>query len=245
MRTCESPHFTPVPLASAFTTQRDALPDRLKCPPRYRGRYGRHVVRGMPFLFGEADGANVVLLESEERSIDLGGSHASYLVFVHVVADATDVHTAGWARDEAHGDQLGGVVAEYELSYSDGSMRSVPIVRRFAIQQARCTWGSAPFACVPAAEVEVVPTADEALAIGREPRSKLAPVRVASSRQQRAPSLTCSGSTLRNPEPEVPLPHWFCRPVRSDRRSTADADGSGRASVATWGAACRLRPPEA
>src|SRR6476646_12242645 len=140
MRTWESPHFTPVPLASAFTTQRSALPDRLKCPPRYRGRYGRHVIRGMPFLFGEADGANVLLLASDELSIDLGGSRASYLVFVHVVEDATDVHTSGWARDDAHGDRLGGVVAEYELSYSEGWRRSVPIVRRFAIQQARCSW---------------------------------------------------------------------------------------------------------
>jgi len=166
----------------------------------------------MPFLFGEADGANVVLLESEELSIDLGDSRAGYLVFVHVVEDATDVHTAGWARDEAHGDQLGRVVAEYELSYADGSIRSVPIVRRFAIQQARCTWGSAPFACVPAAEVEVVPTADEALAVGRAPL-QLAPVRVASvaGEEGSEPGLLWIYA-LKNPEPDVPLRALVCRP---------------------------------
>ena len=212
MRTRESPHFAPVSLASAFTVPRSALPERLQCPPRYGGRHGRQVIRGMPFLFGEADGANVVLLESDELSIDLGGSRASYLVFVHVVEDATDVGT-GWARDDAHGDRLGGVVAEYELSYSDGSIRSVPIVRRFAIQQARCSWGSAPFACVPAAEVEVVPTADEALAIGREPSEQLAPVRVAAvaAAEGSEPGLLWIYA-LKNPEPEVPLRALVCRP---------------------------------
>jgi hypothetical protein len=167
----------------------------------------------MPFLFGQADGTNVVLLESDEVSIDLAGSRASYLMFVHVVEDATDVHTAGWARDAAHGDQLGDVVAEYELDYSDGSTRSVPIVRRFAIQQARCTWGSAPFACVPAAEVEVVPTADEALAVGREPSQQLAPVRVASvaAAEGSEPGLLWIYA-LKNPEPGIPLRALVLRP---------------------------------
>jgi hypothetical protein len=167
----------------------------------------------MPFLFGDADGANVVLLDSEEVSVDLGGARASYLLFVHVVEDATDVHVAGWARDEAHGDRLGGVVAEYELAYSDGSTRSTPIARRFAIQQARCTWGSAPFACVPAADVEVLPTADEALAVGRQPAQQLAPVRVASvaGAYGSEPGLLWIYA-LKNPEPDVPLADLVCHP---------------------------------
>src|SRR4029453_14180895 len=49
-----------------------------------------------------------------------------------------------------------------------GAPRGRPAApRRFAIQQARYSWGSAPFACVPALDDDVAPAAEEALATGQ------------------------------------------------------------------------------
>jgi hypothetical protein len=179
MTTRESPHFTPVSLAGHFNAQRGALPVGLQCPPRFAERYGRQVIRGMPFLFGEAGLANVVLLDSDEVSVDLDGARASYLLVVHVVEESADMSYFRFDLEEGQGYGLGGVVSEYELMYEDGSTVSTPVLRRFAIQQARCGWGSAPFACVPAAEDRVIPLADEALAVGNpvDPLVGLIPTR--------------------------------------------------------------------
>jgi hypothetical protein len=169
----------------------------------------------MPFLLGDLEGPNVALLAGDSLRTDLGGAVASYVLLVHVVEDAADMSRVGWARDEADGDRLGGVVSEYELAFADGSTESTSILRRFAIQQARCTWGSAPFACVPAADPEVLQTADEALAVGRQPSQELAPVRVSSVAG--AGDTTEPGGllwiyALKNPKPDSALRALVCHP---------------------------------
>ncbi len=142
----------------------------------FAGRHGVQTIRGMPFDVGEAGGADVVLLDREPVSIELDGVRATYVVFVHVVEDvvmgalegSADGTLVASAR-EAAGTRLGGLVSEYELEYEDGSTVAVPILRRFAIQQARYVWGSMPFACVAAAEDLVFPSLTEAFALGRLP----------------------------------------------------------------------------
>jgi len=208
-----SPHFTPVPLEGAFNLQRADLPGELRTPRRFANLYGAQTIRGMPFSFGPADHANVVLLDDEAVSIGFDGATATYVLFVHTAEDAAEGAGRAWARDDADGDRLGGLVSEYVLAYEDGSSKSASILRRFAIQQARCSWGSAPFACVPAADGQVMLTTDEALELGLQPTKQLAPTRAASVAgvDSTDPGLLWIYA-LMNPKPEVPLRAVVCRP---------------------------------
>jgi hypothetical protein len=224
-----SPHFATVALEGAFNALRADLPGGLRTPASFAGRHGRQAIRGMPFDFGEAPGADVVLLDREPVAVELGGARATYVLFVHVVEDAAgpadesaDEALAVAAR-EAAGTRLGGLVSEYELEYEDGSTASTPILRRFAIQQARYVWGSMPFACVAAAEDLVLPSAAEALALRRAP--ELPPKVGGVGQELRA--LPAAKSTivgdgpdggvvwiyaLANATPERPLRRAICRP---------------------------------
>ena len=180
--------------------------------------YGQRTIRGMPFVFGEEESANVLRLDSEAVSIDLGGARARYVVFVHAVEDATEMGDHGWPRDEAHGDRLGGVVSEYELEYDDGSTASTPILRRFAIQQARYSWGSAPFACLPAEDDKVLLAADEVASLGQSLPATF--FGLAPTRSEVAYELGMSPEdpgilwlyALTNLKPECPLRAVVCRP---------------------------------
>jgi hypothetical protein len=167
MRKPSSSHFTTVVLEGVFNACRADLPEALRTPALFAECYGTQTIRGIPFAFGGASGANVVLLDGETVSIDIGGARATYVVFVHAVEDVATNYLDGLAEGEVNGYELGGRVSDYELRYEDGSMTRVPILRRFAIQQARYGWGSAPFSCVPAAEDEVFPSGEEAQLLGR------------------------------------------------------------------------------
>ena len=210
----QSPHFTPLRLDAAFNVSRDALPERLRCPPRFRDRYAQQVVRGIPVLFGDAGRPNVILLDRDEVVVDVGGATASYVLLVHVVEEASDMNTyRGADQEDGDGYRLGGLVSDYELRYEDGSTAATSILRRFAIQQARCGWGSAPFACVPAAEDKVIEPAQEALARG-------APVvGFSPTRTQAASSYMLSPNdgllwmyALPNPRPDAPIATMTLRP---------------------------------
>ena len=212
-----SPHFRALDLTSTYNTRRASLPAPLACPGRYATLFDSHVVRGMPFLFGPPDGPNVVLLDKESVRIALGGATATYLLVVHVVEDASEVPPVGWARHDGDGDRLGNTVSEYELVFTDGSTAAVPVLRRFAIQQARCLFGSAPFACVPAADPSVLLTADEALALGRPAATPFASTRVAAVPGGADPPGLLWIYALPNPRPDSPLDTLICRP--RDERS--------------------------
>ena len=56
------------------------------------------VVRGCPFSFGPADARNVVQLGSEDVRVDLGGAKATYVLFVHAVADVATDYLEGFAE---------------------------------------------------------------------------------------------------------------------------------------------------
>lgn len=209
-----SPHFSSVPLAQAFNARRGDLPERLRTPGDFAGLHGDQVIRGMPFAFGPTSDENVVKLDDEAVSIELGEAQATYIMIVHAVEDATDVAGTFWPPDEAHGDRLGGTVSEYELAYSDGTTASTPILRRFAIQQARYSWGSAPFACVPAADDEALLNAEEAAELGEvpAPSAVFLPTRVLTAYEQGKGSGLLWLYALPNPRPEVPLRALVCRP---------------------------------
>lgn len=165
-----SPHFVPVSLDRSFNVRRSDLPEALRTPTRFIDAHGTQTIRGMPFAFGAAGRPNVVLLDRAPIAIELDPADATYVVFAHVAEDVS-TDDAGPAPARVDGSVTGGVVAEYTLEYDDGSQRAVPIVRRFAIQQARCQGVAlaAPFACVAALEDHVFPSVDEAQALGRFP----------------------------------------------------------------------------
>jgi hypothetical protein len=156
-----------VSLDGVYNARRADLPDVLRTPTRLADAYGIEAIRGMPFAFGGPDGPDVLLLDGHEISIELGSGRATYVLFLHAVEDVATNYLDGLADSQIDGCELGDLVSEYELEYGDGSVAQVPVLRRFAIQQARYEWGSAPFACVPAAEDEVFPSADEMQLLAR------------------------------------------------------------------------------
>ncbi len=65
--------------------------------------------------------------------------------------------------------ELGQAVSDYMLEYADGTTATIPILRRFAIQQSRIAWGASPFAALPASDSAVFATASELQQLGRVP----------------------------------------------------------------------------
>ncbi len=167
--------FTPLPLAAAFNRDRAALDEPLRL--QLAEGCGRQTCRGIPFEFGAARQANVILLDSEEVHIAVDDVRATYVVFAHIVEDRSqqrrpdlaDVAGASQFSSALTGNELGDLVAEYQLEYADGSTESSAIRRRFAIQQARVGWGASPFAAAPHRPESIVPTVSESLALGRMP----------------------------------------------------------------------------
>lgn len=164
--------FKPISLSSAYNRDRAALdePLRVELPEAF----GAQSLRGIPFQFGESAGHNVILLDGDEIRIPVAEMRATYIVFAHSVEDkpqplSADLAGASHASKALTGNELGDLVAEYQLEYADGSRESMPIRRRFAIQQARIGWGASPFAATPHRDDAVVRTVSEALSLGRMP----------------------------------------------------------------------------
>lgn len=156
-----SPCFQPVSLSGACNLQRGHLAETLRPPRRFLNTHGTVAIRGVPFDFGSVDRPDVILLERDDVAVDLDGAQATYILIVHAVEDIATNYQSGFAQGIVDGVELGNLVSEYRLEHADGSMTVVPVLRRFAIQQARYQWGSTPFACVPAADDVAAPSAEE------------------------------------------------------------------------------------
>ncbi|MDE2950436.1 MAG: CehA/McbA family metallohydrolase [Chloroflexota bacterium] len=173
-----SDRFTPLPLASAFNRDRSALdePLRLQLPDGF----GPQTCRGIPFEFGPPGEANVILLDSDAVRIPVDKLQATYIVFAHIVEDKpqaltpdlADVDRAAQFPSALTGNELGDLVAEYQIEYVDGSLETIPIRRRFAIQQARIGWGASPFAAATHQEDTIISTVTESLSLGRMPGAR-------------------------------------------------------------------------
>src|SRR5215207_5947097 len=161
-----SPHFTPLSLAPVFNADRATLDGGLQ--PRTGSvpdwslsqAFGERIFRGIPFVLGEPNRPNVILLsESAGGDVRIEGApfHATYLVFLHAVEDWQVPEPAGFApvgpaplAGRNDGNELGRRVSDYILDYGDGARVETSILRRFAIQQRHITWGPSPFAAIPA-----------------------------------------------------------------------------------------------
>jgi len=204
VRVPASPHFSTVSLDAVFNARRDELPEALRAP-RDGEFFGERVIGGKPFAFGGAGEANVVLLDATEVEVRLGSARATYVLFVHAVADVATSYLTGFADSGTDGNTLGGTVSQYTLRYEGGGTESTPILRRFAIQQSRIGWGASPFAAVPAREDQVVRPVAEQIAVDGTANTPfgIAECRHASARDSDADLLWIYA--LPNPHPDRPL----------------------------------------
>jgi hypothetical protein len=169
MKIPPAPHFTPLTLDHTFTVDSQTLTDGLR-PPSDAAQYtGVQQILGMPFRCGPPDGANAILLDKEPVLLDLAGYGATYVLFLHMVEDRITNYLEGFADSAVDGNELGHLVAEYTLEFADGATTTVPIRRRFAIQQPRIRWGASAFEAVPARPPSVFHTVTEDLGLGRMP----------------------------------------------------------------------------
>ena len=175
MRIPTSPHFTPLSLDGSFNCRRESLDDALRLA--HIEAFGSQVYRGIPFDFGGVGQLNGILLDGEAIRVSAGGIKATFIIFAHAVEDKPIQLTPDLAdyRGGKHppgtltGNELGALAAEYQLVYDDGAAETVPIHRRFGVQQARIGWGASAFAAVPHHNDVVQPTVSESLRLGRMP----------------------------------------------------------------------------
>ncbi|MCY3781613.1 MAG: CehA/McbA family metallohydrolase [Chloroflexi bacterium] len=169
--------FIPLPLDNGYNCDRETLDESLKL--RGDDAYGDCAYRGIPFEFGAAGQPNAILLDGGEVSVAAGDRRATYVVFAHIVEDRAltltpdlkDFQGPQHHEGATPGNDLGDLVAEYQLHYADGSVAALPIRRRFAIQQARIDWGASAFAAVPHQQDRVRGSTAEAFALGRKPET--------------------------------------------------------------------------
>ena len=200
-----SAHFIPLDLATQYNIDRSALDQPLRPPPDVAQLHGDSSFLGIPFRLGPANQPNVILLEQSPVTIETGNLDATYLLFAHAVADRVTNYQEGFADYSIDGNELGDHVADYTLEYADGERVTVPILRRFAIQQSRIQWGASPFAAMPHAKPVTFRNATEAIALGR-----VSPVpygtsetRTSSGRERTAEKLWIYA--LPNPNPGKPI----------------------------------------
>ena len=168
-----SDHFSPLTLETSFNINRSQLDDSLQVD----APVGQQSFRGIPFEFGEDNQNNAILLDQKAVTIDIEPTNATYVIFAHIVEsksiqfpeDLANFDGPDAQNGELGGNALGELISEYELGYADGSSASVPIQRRFAIQQARIHWGASPFASVSTHSPSIVSTATEMIAMERMP----------------------------------------------------------------------------
>ena len=162
-----SSYFTPLPLTGVFNANRQTVADALKPPVNASQLAGLQSLRGIPFILGTPGEQDVILLDKTPIEVAVDDRQATYVLFVHTVEDRKTTYQAGFADDTVDGNELGDLVADYTLEYTDGSTAVTPIQRRFAIQQSHIRWGASPFTAVPATSPSVFSTATEAQMLGR------------------------------------------------------------------------------
>lgn len=200
-----SPHFTPIDLATHYNLDRSALDQPLRPPPDIAQRFGETAFLGIPFRLGPANQRNVILLDQNPVTIDVGNVTATYLIFAHAVVDRVSNYQAGFADYSIDGNELGDYVADYALEYADGERHATPILRRFAIQQSRILWGASAFAAMPHAKPGIVRNVTEEVILRRLPVAQYgrSETRHSSGREEAPEKLWLYA--LPNPNPDKPI----------------------------------------
>ena len=174
-----SPFFQPLDLSSVLNRNSNLLThadcsERL-CYYRESMPSGAVVMRGIPFLFGQKEqGNNIMLIQDDCHSLALGQPLADcrYLIIAHQ-SDCRESEIKNgdltWS-DEGKPIQ-GEEVGEYSLCFDDGTMHRVKIKKRFNINDFIINWGEGAFEAVPHVKPRSIMTDTEASRSGREPAS--------------------------------------------------------------------------
>ena len=163
MKIPPSEHFETIDMSSACNARRSELPDGFVSPHELSADVACPVFRGVPFLAPACDdsaGSDAIVVEEHGVTIELGGRHATYIVFLHQACTAT-TDMSGPFGSPGDGNRLGDHVADYVLDYADGESHAHPILRRFAVQQGSISWGASAFAAAPAVNDRVVRVTSE------------------------------------------------------------------------------------
>jgi len=227
MHTPPSDAFTPIPLTSVYNHSRGQLDSSLTLHLSTDWSYGKQSFGGIPFELGITDQSNIILLDKEAVTIDAGNISATYILFAHAVEnkvenvppDLSDIADNRLSGYELHGNQLGHRVSEYQLIYSDGTSATIPILRRFAIQQTRVTWGASAFASIPNSSPTIRALSSEDFDLGRKPK---VPYGRGETRHGSARDTTPEPEhiwlyALPNPHPDKTISQIICTP--KDERS--------------------------
>lgn len=206
-----SEHFTPIPLDPFFNVDRAELEEALQIT-RAEAWAGTQSFQGIPFSMGNPGRPNVLLLDQKAISIEVDGIQASYVLFLHAVENRTTNYSEELANFAADGNELGQAVSDYTLEFAGGSRATIPILRRFAIQQSHIGWGASPFAAVPDAKHHTFSSATEDQALGRASQEQYGrgETRVRSGRDYNPKKLWIYA--LPNPEPDKPIQRIICTP---------------------------------
>lgn len=213
-----SSYFTPIPLTGAWAVDQQTLTDGLRAPRDLGALTGQQSFCGIPFALGQPGEKNVILLDKAKTVIDLDPALASqgatYVIFLHAVEDRVTNYWPGLADFSVDGNELGDLVADYALEYTDGTVETTAILRRFAIQQSRIAWGASAFAAIPALKPGVFATLTEEKIAGYPPSSDYGrgETRHVAGRERSADKLWLYA--LPNPHPEKPLRRIICTPQK-------------------------------
>lgn len=144
-----APEYVPLDLAGVRNAPVTVFDDP------HEVQLGERVLHGIPFCFGDADQA-VVLLTAGGPGVSIAlPPRATWIVFAHAVLE-TDLYTGG---------AIGDPVADYTLRYADGGSHIVQLRQRFEIgptprkwegRPLPLDWGQTPFLAVNDAEHELM-----------------------------------------------------------------------------------------
>lgn len=170
-----SPEFRPVDLSRVYNRKGhsftgDELND-LNLEGRDIALTGRNVIRGIPFQLGNPKDYNVLFLKEDAVTLTFDEPiTCHYLVFVHSAVTKRDAPDSDGITRPARGRIiLGETVADYQLIYHDGTEKSNPIRRRFAIGDMNKDWGDECFEAVPVGKHIAIPTTSECMSMNIAP----------------------------------------------------------------------------
>lgn len=176
---------------------------------------GHHELWGVPFQLGSRDGGNnVILLNGGEVELTFPQPlHDRQLLFVHAADLKSSPTSADGIISPMMGNpRLGETVCEYNLHYSDGTVLSFPIRRRYQISEFQIKWGENSFESVKHVKPRTMPTNTDLL-------HKEAPI-IPWGQSQLRTTFQGFGSfmhhwlyALANPHPDKELVRLSMRPV--------------------------------
>lgn len=154
------PSFAPVPASALFVADRPDLAPEGSFHHSVAGAMrslpgGNQRLHGIPFVFATRGGVPrqrwLARPSLPRADIAIGGGLADWVVFAH--CSTGPGATAGQPPGPIVLDP-GAHLAEYTLVFADGVERSVPIRRRFEINDVVVGWGQLAFASVPHRDAE-------------------------------------------------------------------------------------------